>query len=51
MTEPVLINRSMLIAFMVVVQTLTAPLVALASLYVVTQVWHLSFEHSPPRWW
>jgi putative colanic acid biosysnthesis UDP-glucose lipid carrier transferase len=47
MTEPVLINRSMLIAFMVVVQTLTAPLVALASLYVVSQLWHLSFEHSP----
>jgi len=47
MTEPVLINRSMLIAFMVVVQTLTAPLVALASLYIVAQAWHLSFEHSP----
>jgi hypothetical protein len=47
MTEPVLINRSILIAFMVVVQTLTSPLVAIASLYVVTQIWHLSFEHSP----
>ena len=47
MTEPVLINRSILIALMVVVQTLTPPLAALASLYVVTQVWHVSFEHSP----
>jgi putative colanic acid biosynthesis UDP-glucose lipid carrier transferase len=46
MTEPVLINRSILIAFMVVVQTLTSPLVAIASLYVVAQIWNLSFEHS-----
>jgi putative colanic acid biosynthesis UDP-glucose lipid carrier transferase len=46
MTEPVLINRSMLIAFLVVVQTLIAPLVALASLYVIALAWQLSFEHS-----
>jgi putative colanic acid biosynthesis UDP-glucose lipid carrier transferase len=32
---------------MVVVQTLTAPLVALASLFIVMQVWPLSIEHSP----
>jgi len=47
MTEPVLINRSMQIALMVVVLTVTPPLVALASLYIVAQVWHISFEHSP----
>jgi putative colanic acid biosynthesis UDP-glucose lipid carrier transferase len=47
MTEPVLINRSILIALMVVVQTLTPPLAALATLYVITQIWHVSFEHSP----
>ena len=47
MTEPVLINRSILIALMVVVQTLTAPLVALASLFIVMQIWPLSLEHSP----
>src|SRR5450631_1009822 len=47
MTEPVLINRSILIALMVVVQTLTPPLAALASLYVVAQIWNISFEHSP----
>jgi hypothetical protein len=50
MTEPVLINRSILIAFMVVVQTLTAPLVALVSLFIVMQVWPLSLEHSPSGW-
>jgi hypothetical protein len=38
MTEPVLINRSMQIALMVVVLTVTPPLVALASLYIVAQV-------------
>jgi putative colanic acid biosysnthesis UDP-glucose lipid carrier transferase len=47
MTEPVLIKRSILIALMVVVQTLTPPLAALASLYVVTLLWHISYEHSP----
>jgi putative colanic acid biosynthesis UDP-glucose lipid carrier transferase len=47
MAEPVLINRSMLIALMVVAQTLTPPLAALASLYVVAHVWQISFEHSP----
>src|SRR5450631_970000 len=47
MSEPVLINRSILIAFIVVVQTLTPPTVALASLYLVAQIWHISFEHSP----
>jgi putative colanic acid biosysnthesis UDP-glucose lipid carrier transferase len=47
MTEPVLIKRSILIAVMVVVQTMTPPLVALASLYLVTLYWHISFEHSP----
>src|ERR1700728_3103449 len=47
MTEPVLIKRSILIALMVVVQTLTPPLAALASLYVVTRIWHISYEHSP----
>ena len=47
MTEPVLINRSILIALMVVVQTLTAPLVALASLFIVMQIWPQSLEHSP----
>ncbi|HEY1726719.1 MAG TPA: undecaprenyl-phosphate glucose phosphotransferase [Steroidobacteraceae bacterium] len=47
MTEPVLINRSIQIAFMVAVQTLTPPLIALASLFIVTQVWQVSFEHAP----
>src|ERR1017187_1149856 len=47
MTELVLINRSILSALMVVAQTLTPPLAALAALYVVAQVWHVSFEDSP----
>jgi putative colanic acid biosynthesis UDP-glucose lipid carrier transferase len=47
MTEPVLIKSSMLIALMVVVLTVTPPLVALASLYIVVRVWHISFEQSP----
>jgi putative colanic acid biosysnthesis UDP-glucose lipid carrier transferase len=47
MTEPVLIKRSILIAVMVVVQTMAPPLVALASLYLVTLYWHISFAHSP----
>jgi putative colanic acid biosynthesis UDP-glucose lipid carrier transferase len=47
MPEPVLIKRSFLIALMVIVQTLTPPLVAVTSLYVVTRLWHISFENSP----
>ena len=47
MTEPVLIKSSMLIALMVVILTVTPPLVALASLYIVVRVWHISFEHAP----
>ena len=47
MTEPVLIKSSILIAVMVVVQTVAPPLVALASLYLVAHLWHISFEHSP----
>lgn len=46
MTEPILVNRSILIAFMVVVQTVTPPLAALAAFYALAQMWHLSFEHS-----
>ena len=44
MTEPVLVNRSVLIACMVLVQTLTAPLVALASLFIVMQFWPMPHE-------
>jgi hypothetical protein len=47
MTEPVLIKRSILIAVMVVVQTVAPPLVALASLYLVARSWHVSFAASP----
>src|ERR1700686_4564972 len=47
MTEPVLIKSSILIAVMVVVQTVVPPLVALVSLYLVAGLWHISFEHSP----
>jgi putative colanic acid biosynthesis UDP-glucose lipid carrier transferase len=46
MTEPVLIKRSFLIAFMAVVQTVTPPLIAGASLYVVKRVWHFSLGHA-----
>ena len=46
MTEPVLVKRGMLVALMVAVQTLAPPLVALASLYLVAQLWHISFEHA-----
>jgi putative colanic acid biosynthesis UDP-glucose lipid carrier transferase len=47
MTEPVLIKGNILIVLMMAVQTLTPPLAALSSLYVVTQLWHISYEHSP----
>ncbi|HEY3731292.1 MAG TPA: exopolysaccharide biosynthesis polyprenyl glycosylphosphotransferase, partial [Steroidobacteraceae bacterium] len=47
MTEPVLVRGSMVIALMVVVQTLTPPLVALACLYAATRIWQVSFDHSP----
>jgi len=47
MTEPVLIKRSILIAVMVVVQTVTPPLVALASLFLVSEYWDISFVRSP----
>lgn len=46
MTEPVLIKSSLLIALVVVLQILTPPITALASLYVVAQAWHVSFEQA-----
>jgi putative colanic acid biosysnthesis UDP-glucose lipid carrier transferase len=46
MTEPVLIKRSFLIALMAIVQTVTPPLVAGASLYVIKHVWNFSLGHA-----
>ena len=45
MTEPVLIKRSFLIALMAFVQTMTPPLIAVASLYVVKRLWNFSTDH------
>lgn len=47
MTEPVLIKRGILIALMVVVKTVTPPLVAAACLYVCSRLWGVTFERSP----
>jgi putative colanic acid biosynthesis UDP-glucose lipid carrier transferase len=47
MTEPVLIKRSFLIALIAILQTVTSPLIAAASLYAVQRSWHFSFAHSP----
>jgi putative colanic acid biosynthesis UDP-glucose lipid carrier transferase len=47
MTEPVLIKRSFLIALIAILQTVTSPMLAAASLYVVTRSWHISFAQSP----
>lgn len=47
MTEPVLIRRSFLIALLVAVQTVTPPLIAVALLFTVTRIWHISFQHAP----
>ncbi len=47
MTEPVLIKRSFLIAVTAFVQTVMPPLIAAASLYVIKDSWHLSFEDAP----
>ncbi len=44
MTEPVLIKRSFLIALMVIVQTISPPLMAVAALYAVSRIWNLSFQ-------
>ena len=41
MTEPVLIKRNFLIASMVVLQTITPPLVAAGALFVVAPMWHI----------
>ncbi len=46
MTAPVLIKRSFLVALMVVLQTIAPALVAVASLYVVTHIWRISFQDS-----
>jgi putative colanic acid biosysnthesis UDP-glucose lipid carrier transferase len=47
MTEPVLVKRSLLIALMVVLQTLVPPLIVLAGLYAVASLWQFSFDHPP----
>jgi putative colanic acid biosynthesis UDP-glucose lipid carrier transferase len=47
MTEPVLIKRGFLVAAMAVVQTVTPPLMATATLYAVTRYWGISFSSSP----
>jgi len=47
MTEPGTGSNAVLIAVMVVVQTMHRPLVALASLYLVALPLHISFQHSP----
>jgi Undecaprenyl-phosphate glucose phosphotransferase len=44
MTEPVPIRHSALVALMLVLQTLTPPVVAAGSLYIVTSLWHVSFS-------
>ena len=46
MTEPVPIKHSFLVALTVVLQTLTPPLVAAATLYVVISFWHIVFSPS-----
>ena len=47
MTEPVLFQKSLLIALMTALQTVTAPLVAIASLFVTSAYWRLSFVDFP----
>jgi putative colanic acid biosynthesis UDP-glucose lipid carrier transferase len=47
MTEPVLFQKSLLIALMTALQTVTAPIVAIASLFAASGYWHLSFVDFP----
>jgi putative colanic acid biosynthesis UDP-glucose lipid carrier transferase len=46
MTEPVPIKHSALVALMLVLQTLTPPVVAAASLYLVISLWDIEFSPS-----
>lgn len=47
MTEPVLFQKSLLIALVTALQTVTAPVVAIASLFVTSSYWRLSFVDFP----
>lgn len=46
MSEPIFIKGGILIAVMVIIKTIIPPLIAAASLYVVAQLWHISFDQA-----